>query len=651
MAIIDDLQVLIGADTGEAEKEVKGFGGFVRDNFGKIMAGAGAAAGALFVKKLGDALNIDAASDKLAAQLDLTAEESERIGGVAGDLYADAYGDSIEQVNQATGAVVSSIEGMRSASDEALSGMTAHALDFAATFDIDVQRAVGSAGVLIKSGLAEDGIEAFDLLTAASQRVPAQFREDVLDASDEYAQFFDSLGFDAQHAFGVLVAGAQEGMYGVDKAGDAIKEFTIRSTDMSTASQEAYEAIGLDAQLMAENLLKGGDYASEAFSQIVDGLLSIESPADQANASIALFGTPLEDLNVNEIPKFLESLRSGGEEMEGFAGSAERMGETLNDNAKTDLEAFKRGMDQNVIGALGPVVGILNDLPGPANTAISTLLGFGALAAPLGPFLMAISMMPGKINLVTTATKIWEGAQKALNFVLRANPIGIVITLIAGLVAGIIWAYHNFEGFRNVVDGVFRFLGGVVGWFVDFFKGIFVGGVSWAIDAVVGYFSWWGGMIQGTFSFVGDVVGWLIDLFRHVPGWISSAFGGLVDIITWPFRTAFNWVRSAWNNTVGGFGFTVPDWVPMVGGRSFRIPYMAEGGTVLAPGLAMVGERGPELLHLPQGASVQPLNGGGIAGAGGKLTVELVGGDEEMLNLFRKMIRVRGGDVQVVLGT
>ena len=53
--------------------------------------------------------------------------------------------------------------------------------------------------------------------------------------------------------------------------------------------------------------------------------------------------------------------------------------------------------------------------------------------------------------------------------------------------------------------------------------------------------------------------------------------------------------------------FTVPDWVPGIGGKGFnmpQIPMLASGTNNFAGGLAIVGERGPELVHLPSGSSV-----------------------------------------------
>lgn len=43
-----------------------------------------------------------------------------------------------------------------------------------------------------------------------------------------------------------------------------------------------------------------------------------------------------------------------------------------------------------------------------------------------------------------------------------------------------------------------------------------------------------------------------------------------------------------------------------------NIPLLADGGKITKDGMAIVGEAGPEILKLPQGAEVIPLNKGGF---------------------------------------
>lgn len=70
-------------------------------------------------------------------------------------------------------------------------------------------------------------------------------------------------------------------------------------------------------------------------------------------------------------------------------------------------------------------------------------------------------------------------------------------------------------------------------------------------------------------------------------------------------------------------------------------PGMAAGGNVTRAGMALVGERGPELLALPQGASVSPLNGGGAGSTviNVSLQVGTLTGDRESAEKLLDMIQ------------
>jgi len=96
----------------------------------------------------------------------------------------------------------------------------------------------------------------------------------------------------------------------------------------------------------------------------------------------------------------------------------------------------------------------------------------------------------------------------------------------------------------------------------------------------------------------------------------------------------------------------------VVSGIVGKIPHLATGG-ISPGGLTLVGEQGPELVRLPSGASVssnpdtrQMLGSGGPPS--GPIVLELRSSgqrvDDMLVELLRSAIRVRGGDVQVVLG-
>jgi hypothetical protein len=171
----------------------------------------------------------------------------------------------------------------------------------------------------------------------------------------------------------------------------------------------------------------------------------------------------------------------------------------------------------------------------------------------------------------------------AINIAMALNPIGLIVIGVIALIAGLAIAYKKFEGFRNIVDGVF-------------------GAIKW---------------------------------------WITNIVIPQFNLMLTVFKTIFNGIASVWNNTIGKFSFKVPSWVPGIGGKGFEmpnIPMLAAGGIVTGPTLAMIGEgRGPE--------AVIPLDRMGEFGMGGGTTVNINvnGGDpQSVVNALRTYMRQNG---------
>lgn len=87
---------------------------------------------------------------------------------------------------------------------------------------------------------------------------------------------------------------------------------------------------------------------------------------------------------------------------------------------------------------------------------------------------------------VAIATKAWTAVQKVLNLVLSANPIGIVITAIGGLVAALVAAYNNSEDFRNICNQVW----GAIKPLADAIMGSLVKAFQWLIDKAKQAWQW-----------------------------------------------------------------------------------------------------------------------------------------------------------------
>lgn len=132
-----------------------------------------------------------------------------------------------------------------------------------------------------------------------------------------------------------------------------------------------------------------------------------------------------------------------------------------------------------------------------------------------------------------------------------------------------------------------------------------------AWDGIVGVINWaWNNVMRPVFGAVEGAVHRVGDVFRSVfgaiGGFISGAFSGAVGIV----RGAINSLIGLVNSAVGFINNNVINNANRIPGVNFphlpQIPYLYAGGTIAAAGLAMVGERGPELVHLPTGATVYP---------------------------------------------
>ncbi|GAA3455873.1 hypothetical protein GCM10018962_77070 [Dactylosporangium matsuzakiense] len=149
----------------------------------------------------------------------------------------------------------------------------------------------------------------------------------------------------------------------------------------------------------------------------------------------------------------------------------------------------------------------------------------------------------------------------ALAAALLANPITWIVLAIVALIAIIVLLATKTRFFQTVWEYVWGFMKAVGAWFAGPFADFFVRGFHWVMNALE---SWWARV-------------------KAVPGQLREAFAKVTDFITLPFRLAFNAVSRLWNGTVGQLSWSVPSWVPGIGGRTLSVPHLpqlAEGGVV-----------------------------------------------------------------------
>lgn len=385
---------------------------------------------------------------------------------------------------------------------------------------------------------------------------------------------------------------------------------------------DAFKALGIQVKDANGDMRETEDVMAETIAK----LSAIEDPATRASRAAELLGTKTSrDL--------MPALEGGAMSLEDAAKQAHELGlvmdtEALENSAKfqdalTRLQAVGTGL---ITQFIIPFINVLVDevFPFIENNIVPVIKSMSqAFTGSESTIFKATGAVFGILAALSLLNPVLKGAiilQKGLNLAMRMNPIGIVITLIAGLVAAIVLAWKKSETFRKIVTGAFNTVKGAASAVFNWIKRnwpllltILTGPIGLAVSAVIKN---WDKIKSGA---------------SRVVGFIKTVFGGIADAISWPFRAGFDAIRSAWNSTVGGFGFSVPDWIPVVGGNSFNIPYLAEGGIVNRPTLAMIGEAGKE--------AVVPLDRADEFGFGGGVIENHIHIGDEVVRVVRTQIK------------
>lgn len=442
-------------------------------------AGAMAVAGAAGVGYLGGRLMAPEVETQqhasvIAAQNGEGAAGVGRYSGIIQDLNSSGVSNDLNRIAESVAAVRSTLGALGDVGDDELTRISRKAMDMQRVFGGDMTENIQMTGIMMKNGLARNSDEAMDLITVGMQRMGSQMRGELPEILHEYSTHFRNMGFTGAEAMSLLVNMSKQGKFALDKTGDAIKEFSIRGSDMSKNSVAAYEEIGLNAASMSSSIAKGGDSARAAMQKTAQGLLKIQDPATRANAAISLFGTPIEDLSVDQIPAFLSSLANISDQMGDTRGSADKVGDTLRDNLAGDLVKLGGAFNGLRTGAMASLDGMLRQLvqgitaavtsvqvwmkkhpqltqglliAAGALTALVGVIGIASLAAsfilgPLAKLKLAIGMMG--LSSVTAGTNIG-----ALNLtltglrVILAGLLGVPgLIAVAFIAAGLlIWKY------------------------------------------------------------------------------------------------------------------------------------------------------------------------------------------------------------------
>ena len=420
------------------------------------------------------------AIDKLDDKLEEAGQEAKQTGE-KGTKAFDSLGNSIRNIE-----LTSLIQQVQMVG-ETLGKLAAPAVDFGQAM-ADLSAITGSVGEELEdltqtarevgkaSGLgASESARAFAVL-AGQIDVPIESlkvlqRETITlaqagalpleDAANAVAGTINQFGMEASEAsrvVNVLAAGSRAG--GAEVV-DLSESFKVAGAAANAAGVSIEETAGA-LEVLAQNNTKGAEAGTAMRNMLVamqtrlgidisqtgfagglriiqEELDKMQSPVERTTFLAKAFGR--ENMVAAQ---FLLSNADAVEEMTAAVtdtNSAMEQAEIRNDTWAHKMEVARAKIDDVLIsmsslsGSLLPMAGIIGE-------QVSKFSG-------LIPIISSASKMLRGFSIKTTVATV---AQKGLNAVLRANPIGAVVTAISALVAGVVYAYNHFEGFRQSVQ-------------------------------------------------------------------------------------------------------------------------------------------------------------------------------------------------------
>lgn len=250
------------------------------------------------------------------------------------------------------------------------------------------------------------------------------------------------------------------------------------------AQQKGYSATGQDAVAI-------GNLMGKVMQGQVSALTRVGITFDEAEEKVLKYGTESERAamlaqvitnNVGEMNAQLGATDVGKQvQLEAKLGDVQdKLGELVSGTLPFVTIAAQSGQ------ALASVTTLSSGIKTLTTTVYASVKAFAVSTAAVIKNKVATAAAAVAQKTVAIATKAWAAVQKVLNLVLSANPIGIVITAIGGLVAALVAAYNKSENFRSICNQVWA----VIKPLADAIMGSLVKAFQWLVDKAKQVWQW-----------------------------------------------------------------------------------------------------------------------------------------------------------------
>lgn len=380
------------------------------------------------IQKLGDVLKssasrtieiadgLDSSVNKIAAATNASAEEVNRLRSIVEQIYGDNFGEGFEDIADSISKIKQNLGEL---DDKELVKVTESAYALKDVFDYDIAESSRAVKAMMEN-FGVSASEAYDYIARGAQN-GLDYSGELLDNISEYSVQFKKMGLSASDMFTIFSNGAENGAWNLDKIGDSVKELAIRVIDGSDTSKQGFEALGFEADSMAEKFAAGGVSARVAFQEVIAALAEMNDPIAQNTAGINLMGTMWEDMGAEAVLALGDISDSAFD----CAGAMDAIKDVNYNSLSNSLENVQRQIDLLIQPIGENLIPVLDE----AADSVAEIAQKGDLkeiAVNVGSFISGtLTLLLKNINLIAAAI---AGVTAAVIAFKTANMLTKVIT-------------------------------------------------------------------------------------------------------------------------------------------------------------------------------------------------------------------------------
>lgn len=433
-----------------------------------------------------------------------TDDQARQTAQVIKDVYEAGLGESMDRVAEAVVRIKRNLGDMDNGT---LNSITQQAIILEDTFDVDMNETLrGVKGLMKNFGLTAQ--EAMDYIIAGTQE-GLDWTDELGDNISEYSGKFSQAGYSASEYFQLLKNGSDSGAYNLDKVNDAINEVTTRLADGTI--EGALGSFSSETQKTFKAWQDGKATQKDVIDSIVSDITKCDDQQKALTMSATAFGTMGEDANLT----FAKALNSVGTTFDDVSGK----GQQFADETTTPMQELESKV-RKVKDQLQPLGDLFYDIAG------VVLDNF----APLSGIIVTVATAIGTYKAITLASQVattgLATAQKLLNIVMSASPIGLVVAGITALVAGFLYLWNTSDGFRKFWSKQWENIKASFQSVADILVPFFTKTLPEAFNGLVETFQGVGDSIVEFFIGIGETIA---SFFTET---IPEAFNGFIETVS-----------------------------------------------------------------------------------------------------------------------